>query len=1691
MTESASASSFAQFHHPHTSSLTSDHAQSFDESSRDSPPGLTASGSSDDGSSPSSVAHDMSSTNSTHPDDTRHSTPAPANAAPASNASTKSASVYDAALSPSSWIDNHPSPADHNEHDSMITSHADWASPIQFPNNSEHNFSPMSNFHSSTHHSLHSHDFDNEDFSRFSSNASASSSSSAASHDPAIAAPVVDAEAKRELRDASHRIMATGLPAPGHLSDQHNSSASHMQYTTSHDEDEQMFDSIIEENSFGPASTSASDYGGASPQPITSPPHSTSSPQPVKPLSTAFGAMHIPTEPQPIVKTEMPTPSIEHNYQPSYPSTATMLDAVAPQSPAKTGQQSFQLSMQEHNLPMTASSSSASANATAQSQDSSPSQNPSTADSSAMPAQGEAGPSNYAVGNIAGADGEITLSSSIIDRPSLDDLPPMEVHVHGIPTEGAKSRVETQIKAHVELVRSRKQPSADKTSDDGAAAEEAEEEWKRIGSFSHLKLPPLSATKRKTKKNQQSGEIPKEKTLYLDVAVVTASPPHQRAFACTSCSERERKRAERRKSGRAKTGPIPSEDEMRRLGVDPAAPDAISVAQERLIQEESKRIILFNCGDYVEFKDGHAELPTRITCYCRHHGEKLGFCILFTMRNWKGKTVACGSTPAILITDDHKSSASQEKTRRATAAAAAAVAANGGLPDPMILDSHHNLSQFDSQSSSHRQRATVSAERSRANSTETDAIVNTNGGASRSSKSTVKRSRPKPYDSSRRSTVSSANGVSVAGTGASSPTIASQQQQQGFAQPMDLVQALAAIGNERAVQEARNMMANGNQLPNGNHAGPPATDNFAAMAFQPLSPMAFGQSPLDQQQAFQQQQQQQQQFMRQSFPCQQQLPQQQQQQQQHFMNVLSEGSISPDTMSTNPFSLPQIDFGNNLIAQQMLALLGQQGLLPRGSQPNDKAASSDAPNAPPQQPPPVISKIIPGEGPTTGGIEVTVLGENFVDGLACFFGDLAASSTRVWASNTLICVLPPSPSPGPVAVTVRDPQQAHQPPQGRDRPLQLFTYIDKCDTQLMELALQVVGFQQTRTMQLPREIALRLLATGQGSINSNLAAQQQQQSQQQRPQQASDSDGRSAIEGLFTGSSSSNFQDTIINFLTSMLSVDTGVVPPRLDAIRLSNRNGHTLLHLAVSLGFHRLVTRLLDLGCPLDARDKNGLTALHLAALNGRVTVTKMLLQRGARSGMESFAKLTPADLATGQGHDDVLEVLVSHTTEVFHEQQQQQQLSPRHRLAQLAEEDESSYEEEDEEWDAHLDAEVTADADADNISTEASSFDDENDEGGWTESDLDYDDSSDSSDEDSEDDGAVREDGIEVGAPVAVSSDATPRAELSPQAGTTPRVPSSPFPSSLQSFDEKKVLSEESKEAPPSNAPLASDEKKLLQERDSHTSTESMEKKRASEKDSKSTMLSPRGGLRSLANLVPMTGFGGIMGTGIAMPATAISVFQMTMPNSVIGSDSTGLSGEKASRRNATSDSENDDKTASDTDTESRLMSLFKHIVVDSRLWTSGGKSPRGETSDTESDSHTSPPPAYEAVSGGSETDARGADSKAAATAPWSSAGPREGDEKASDNDADADASEEDVSSPSSMAGPSSHPAPSQTQTQTPPAPAPAPSKRRMGYEDDWMLRWFWLPCLILALLIAAFSTGPLSLTELGAYVPTIRRG
>ncbi|KAF2432200.1 hypothetical protein EJ08DRAFT_138217 [Tothia fuscella] len=117
---------------------------------------------------------------------------------------------------------------------------------------------------------------------------------------------------------------------------------------------------------------------------------------------------------------------------------------------------------------------------------------------------------------------------------------------------------------------------------------------------------------------------------------------------CPNCVQREKKRAGRKKAKK-------QDDE------------------ERWYEFERDRIVMFNTQEYLDFHEVspvkeaqyndpitfspsalQVDAPMRIVCYCRHQREKIGFQVIFTVKDYRGQVIAQVMTQSILITDDHK-----------------------------------------------------------------------------------------------------------------------------------------------------------------------------------------------------------------------------------------------------------------------------------------------------------------------------------------------------------------------------------------------------------------------------------------------------------------------------------------------------------------------------------------------------------------------------------------------------------------------------------------------------------------------------------------------------------------------------------------------------------------------------------------------------------------------------------------------------------------------------------------------------------------------------------------------------------------------------------------------------------------------------------------------------------------------------
>ena len=107
---------------------------------------------------------------------------------------------------------------------------------------------------------------------------------------------------------------------------------------------------------------------------------------------------------------------------------------------------------------------------------------------------------------------------------------------------------------------------------------------------------------------------------------------------CNGCMQRERKRIGRKKKTKVEE-------------------------EQSVLDLEHRRIMLFNGPEIstIEMDETTAawkpiKIPMRIACYCRHHSEKQGFLAIVTLTDCNGNVLGQTTTPAIMITDDHKTS---------------------------------------------------------------------------------------------------------------------------------------------------------------------------------------------------------------------------------------------------------------------------------------------------------------------------------------------------------------------------------------------------------------------------------------------------------------------------------------------------------------------------------------------------------------------------------------------------------------------------------------------------------------------------------------------------------------------------------------------------------------------------------------------------------------------------------------------------------------------------------------------------------------------------------------------------------------------------------------------------------------------------------------------------------------------------
>ncbi|KAI1428495.1 hypothetical protein F5Y12DRAFT_782639 [Xylaria sp. FL1777] len=469
---------------------------------------------------------------------------------------------------------------------------------------------------------------------------------------------------------------------------------------------------------------------------------------------------------------------------------------------------------------------------------------------------------------------------------------------------------------------------------------------------------------------------------------------------CLGCITRERKRAGRKKHKK------PEEEEL-------------------WDRYERERAIVFNTLEVKEWQtvtpvmadptgaglinnvipEGTVQVdaPMRIACYCRHHGEKLGFQVIITLKDYVGNVIAQGISSSIMITDDHKT-----PTHAGPTPTPQPPSQLQHSPQPLVTNGPPMSSQ-----AGIPQPAPTQATPIQPRGNPPLGIFTDPQGSNLQSASTA----VTPRTLSRQTTPAS---PLSAGTRKRKASMAGK------------VPAGLAMTKIEPNQPLLSMPPN---VPNDSAAISAGNSPFSAtMTHVPQNGDLSNQG--------------------------------QQHMLNHVSQSLGAGPATPNNSGTEPFMFTGMNNRVMSIERPMNQLFSapvsahpSRAPSPSQLRPDPQSIqhsqrSQDVLSGP-LLPLPAILRIIPNEGSKCGGAEITVLGSNFTnDGLEVYFGSHRAITTTYWGPTSLVCMLPPSPVSGPVPVTIKHPGRR----QGVQQPA-IFKYKDDDEDQLIRTALRVLAGQ--------------------------------------------------------------------------------------------------------------------------------------------------------------------------------------------------------------------------------------------------------------------------------------------------------------------------------------------------------------------------------------------------------------------------------------------------------------------------------------------------------------------------------------------------------------------------------------------------------------------------------------------------------
>ncbi len=663
---------------------------------------------------------------------------------------------------------------------------------------------------------------------------------------------------------------------------------------------------------------------------------------------------------------------------------------------------------------------------------------------------------------------------------------------------------------------------------------------------------------------------------------------------CNGCVLRERKRASRKKVKKVEE-------------------------EEGWLKHEAKRIIVFNTSEVRDWQpptsqpsteatgergepfvpEGAMQIdaPMRIACYCRHQQEKVGFQVIFTIKDYQGRLIAQTTSSSIMITDDHKThNMLPFSTQNPIGAEGQMYPGTAFSPEPSFDLSgggpNGNMAPFRvSRSSSDLQSLQQGYNMQYASANSNSPGISTQPSQTTSATMT-------PRNLSRQASPTASIGPTSKKRKASGsmskvpPALAMTKLETEFTAGQSPPSVISAT-TSAAVSPFSTPNISSFPLPNQQFA--PQPPNISNMAYTTASPPTPNRNNTNDQL-----------FFNNNSNC----------RAQSIEDVGMQPLFSAPA-SARPSRAPSPNGMRHSIQayqQQQMTLALQNGLHGVGLSIN------------PQQPP-TIHKIIPAEGPKGGGIEVTCLGSGFIQGLEVMFGDSRATTTTYWGETSLVCLLPPAIFAGTVPVTFKHQHQQgmpfYTPPTLKAQAL--FKYVDDDQAQLIKTALLVLGAKMSGGTEDVGDLARRIIGEG----ASSWAA-----SGRSHMHPPTGSNQHHNLPGFSAATFGVDVEGTLLKCL-DLIDLDDS---PRVARLNLRNASRQTMLHMACSLGFDHFVAGLLARGANPEPRDRGGFTPLHFAALHDHPRIVRRLMLVVSDSSIRSVSGYTPSQMASSR---EVLEAL------------------------------------------------------------------------------------------------------------------------------------------------------------------------------------------------------------------------------------------------------------------------------------------------------------------------------------------------------------------------------------------------------------------------------------------------------------------